>query len=471
MIINKHKLLLLLHDFVVSIFAAFVSYFLIFTFNSSTHDITHQLTECIFGVLCSIIIVLLFNDNFYKYQFVLNPAKHIIGLFKILTTGLVILILFAFFVKLLDIIGNRIFVGEIFLIFFIVFIISRVLIIPRLYYWLVQKKHVSRNMIIIGTGELSIEKVKFLNKSKRSYYNILGYLDIDVAMTGKIIEGYPVLGHIKNLRSIIETYKIKDVLISLENMSNLKLQRIINFCKRSGCTIHVVSELYDIVTEKIEIDEIGGISSFRLRQTNHAFYETIKRVYDIIISLTVIIVFLPIWLLIVFLIKITSKGPVLYYATVVGFREKKFTMYKFRSMYYKSSINSHRNLVTEMILQNKPTEKLKSDNRITFIGKILRKLSIDEFPQFINVLKGNMSIVGPRPCLPYEYEVMDKWHRGRFKINPGITGLWQIKGRNEVRFNDQIALDLYYIEHRSLRLDFEILLKTIPVLVLGKGGA
>lgn len=459
--------MLFTHDVIAVVFSIFLSY-VYFTFitHASHRD---ELFFCEAGIGVSTIIILLFHDNFYKYQFVLNRAKHTVGIIKFLIASLTLLIVFSFFFKIIAISTSRIYVGTIYFTLFMVFLFSRVFLIPVIYYWLVKNKKVSRNLIIIGTGELSISKVKFLNESKKSYYHIIGFLDND-AKEGEIIEGYPVLGKTKDMIKIIREYKIKDILISLENMSNYKLQGVIDFCKRSGRTIHVVSELYDIVTEKMEIDEIGGISSFRLKRTSHAFYESVKRWYDIFIALFFILAFSPFWLLLALLIKITSKGPIFYRPKVVGFGEKEFTMYKFRSMYYQSSVIQHEKLVTEIILNNKPTEKLKTDKRITLIGKILRKLSLDEFPQLINVLKGEMSIVGPRPCLPYEYEVMDEWHRRRFAITPGITGLWQIKGRNEVKFNDQIALDLYYIEHRSLRLDFEILFKTIPVVIFGKGG-
>lgn len=465
---NNHKVLLFLHDILAILFSAVVSYLLLS--NIYNHANNSPLIACEIGIAIATLLILIFNDNFYKYQFILNPAKHTVGILKFLFGSLFILIISSFFFKIFAITSSRIIVGVIFLTYFFVFFISRVNVVPAIYYWLVKNKKVNRNLIIIGTGELSISKVKFLNESKKSYYNIVGFIDNNTP-EGEIIEGYPVLGQKSDLIKIVREYKIKDILITLENRSNIELQSIIEFCKRTGRTIHVVSELYDIVTEKLEIDEIGGISSFRLKRTNYYLFNNFKRIYDIGISLLFIIGLLPFWILIILLIKITSKGSVFYPAKVVGLNEKIFTMYKFRSMYYNSSTESHETLVSEMIKNNKSTEKLKNDTRITPIGKILRKLSLDEFPQLINVLKGNMSIVGPRPCLPYEYELMDNWHRKRFGVNPGITGLWQIKGRNQVKFNDQIALDLYYIEHRSLRLDFEIIIKTIPVVLFGKGGA
>ena len=146
-------------------------------------------------------------------------------------------------------------------------------------------------------------------------------------------------------------------------------------------------------------------------------------------------------------------------------------MFKFRSMRVNASTKLHEDKVKKMILENSATTKLTNDPRITAIGSILRKLSIDEFPQLINVIKGEMSLVGPRPCLPYEYEVMKDWQKQRFAITPGMTGIWQIKGRDEVLFNEQVILDLYYKEHCSVWMDLQILFGTIPVVIFGRGGA
>ena len=463
-----HKLLLLLHDVIVLILSLLATHLYVYiAYDYSRFD---QLLSCEIGAAISMVAVLIFNDNFYKYQFVLNRAKHTIGLIKIILISLFLLIIVSFFLKAYDVTSNRVYVGNIYFFIILFFFFSRVILVPEIYYWLVKKKIVTRNMIIIGTGPLGRSKIKYINESKKSYYNVIGFID-NQAAPGTLIEGYPVLGKMKDLKKICKEQKVKDILISIEGYTNYKLHCVIEFCKRSGRTIHVVSELYDIITEKMEIDEIGGISSFRLKRNNFSVYEPAKRAIDIFLSLIVIIGLLPFWIIIMLSIILTSRGPIFYKATVVGLREKQFIMYKFRSMYYKSSTSSHEQLVSDMIKNNKPTEKLKNDPRITPIGKLLRKTSIDEFPQFINVLIGNMSIVGPRPCLPYEYKIMDRWHRKRFLVKPGITGLWQIKGRNNVRFNDQIALDLYYIENRSFRLDFEIIVKTIPVILFGKGGA
>ena len=181
--------------------------------------------------------------------------------------------------------------------------------------------------------------------------------------------------------------------------------------------------------------------------------------------------------IIAFSIKLNSPGPVFYTATAVGKNGKKFKMYKFRSMRENMNSDIHKNYVTKLIkgeISNggKKDQPLKivDDPRITSVGKFLRKYSLDELPQLINVIKGDMSLVGPRPCLPYEYEIYLEWHKKRTSIRPGITGIWQVAGRSSVLFEDMILMDLYYIYNRRISLDFSILYETIFVM-FGKQGA
>jgi exopolysaccharide biosynthesis polyprenyl glycosylphosphotransferase len=208
----------------------------------------------------------------------------------------------------------------------------------------------------------------------------------------------------------------------------------------------------------------------------------IKRTVDIIGSIIGLIIFSPLFLIIPVLIKLSSKGPVFFKQQRVGQFGKNFTFLKFRSMYINNDATLHREYVTKLIEGNtncaqtgdidekSPVYKIKSDPRITPIGRYLRKSSLDELPQFLNVLIGNMSIVGPRPPIPYEFEKYEIWHRERLlKMKPGITGLWQVKGRSSTSFDDMVRLDVRYIREWSPWLDTIILLKTPWVVLTGKG--
>jgi lipopolysaccharide/colanic/teichoic acid biosynthesis glycosyltransferase len=206
----------------------------------------------------------------------------------------------------------------------------------------------------------------------------------------------------------------------------------------------------------------------------------IKRLIDVMASLLVILVGFPFFLAVITLIKLTSKGPVFFSQQRIGERGEVFTLFKFRTMRQGADDSIHREFTRSFIegrMSNSSLDekapsvyKLTNDPRVTSIGNFLRKTSLDELPQFINILRGEMTIVGPRPPLQYELEYYEEWHKLRLEVKPGLTGLWQVSGRSSVPFNEMVKLDLYYIEHWTLLLDLKIMLRTIPVMLFGSGG-
>ena len=205
----------------------------------------------------------------------------------------------------------------------------------------------------------------------------------------------------------------------------------------------------------------------------------VKRVSDIIIAAAVIVIFSPVWLIISLLIKLGSRGPVLFKQERVGMDGRIFLCYKFRTMYAGADENIHREAYEKNIAGDtranagsvdKPVfGKVKNDARVTGAGKFLRRTSLDELPQLLNVLLGDMSVVGPRPPIPYEVEAYELWHRRRLDMKPGITGLWQVSGRNRLSFDEMVRIDIYYIENWSLWLDLKIILLTLPAVLRGDG--
>jgi len=201
-----------------------------------------------------------------------------------------------------------------------------------------------------------------------------------------------------------------------------------------------------------------------------------KRIIDVIFSSVVIVLGLPFYLLIAALIKLTSEGPVLFVQERIGKDGQPFKFYKFRTMMVDNNDVVHRsfaeNFIKGLVMDDcdDGVYKLRRDPRVTSIGRFLRRSSLDELPQFINVLKGEMTIVGPRPPLTYELAHYKEWHKGRLTTKPGLTGLWQVSGRSSVTFDEMVMLDLYYIDNWSLLLDLKIILRTIPVLIFGYGG-
>ncbi len=210
------------------------------------------------------------------------------------------------------------------------------------------------------------------------------------------------------------------------------------------------------------------------------FERAMKRSIDVFISLAVLILGFPFFVAIGLLIKLTSRGPVFFKQRRVGENGKPFFLYMFRSMKIDCDDSIHREF-TQNYIHGETSQssldgesvalyKIVDDPRITGVGGFLRRTSLDELPQFINILRNDMSVVGPRPPMEYEYEHYDDWHKLRVKIKPGLTGLWQVSGRSTVPFHEMVMLDLYYIEHWSLRMDLNIMVKTVPVMLSGTGG-
>ncbi len=212
---------------------------------------------------------------------------------------------------------------------------------------------------------------------------------------------------------------------------------------------------------KIKIEEI--IERKALFENVSSIYIVLKRSFDIVVSLMSLIILSPLFLLVAIIIKLDSRGPILFRQQRTGFKGKPFNMYKFRSM----CIDAEDRLV-ELVDQNQVSGlvfKIKNDPRVTRVGKLIRKTSIDELPQLVNILKGDMSFVGPRPPIIREVQEYQPWHSLRLSVKPGLTGLWQISGRNNIGFEDMCRLDLKYIRERRLLYDLKIIFKTIPVLL------
>jgi len=286
------------------------------------------------------------------------------------------------------------------------------------------------------------------------------------------------LGAINRLPDIVEQNKIEEIIVTDENIDKVTLISLLDYCTNKGLTVWFPQKLMPIIGVKLNIDNFCNLQMIRLcSQKNTWLFNKIKHGLDALMALLIFVLLSPLFLLISVAIKLNSKGSVFYRDQAVGKNGRIFTMYKFRSMRENNGSDIHKKYVTKLIkgeISNENSKdqplKITNDPRVTTVGKLLRKLSLDELPQLINVLKGEMSLVGPRPCLPYEYEIYQNWHKKRSSVRPGITGLWQVAGRSAVTFEDMILLDLYYIYNRGLSLDFSILYETI-FAVLGKRGA
>jgi exopolysaccharide biosynthesis polyprenyl glycosylphosphotransferase len=216
------------------------------------------------------------------------------------------------------------------------------------------------------------------------------------------------------------------------------------------------------------VQPVGDLLALSLRPARLSrSQELAKRSFDLVVGSVVLALTFPVWLTAALLIKVTSRGPVFFKQERVGKDSRPFTIYKFRTMVRGAEL-----LLPALLDTNEasgPLFKMRDDPRITRVGRALRRYSIDELPQLLNVLKGDMSLVGPRPPLPMEVAQYEDWHRARIEVKPGITGLWQVAGRSELGFDDYVRLDLFYIENWSVLYDMYIIGRTIPAVLLRKG--
>jgi exopolysaccharide biosynthesis polyprenyl glycosylphosphotransferase len=308
-------------------------------------------------------------------------------------------------------------------------------------------------VLIIGAGRPGKKVAEALQEYDQFGYRIVGFVD-DHARKKKNMK---MLGKIAELKSLIKRHNIHEIYIVNPSISHEQILSLIHECDSNKVKFKVVSDLFEIVAGDINLNELEGLPSLNLRKRGpRIFYRFFKRIMDLVLSIIATTIFFPLWAVIILLIRIESRGTAIFTQERVGKNGAKFKMYKFRTMHSDVDPNDF-------------APRKKTDKRITKIGRLLRKTSLDELPQFWNVIKGDMSIVGPRPEMPFIVKTYTEWQRRRLDVKPGITGLWQILGRKDLPLHENIEYDFYYIKNRSLLLDIVILIKTFTAVISGKG--
>lgn len=372
----------------------------------------------------------------------------------------------------------------IFVNFFILYVFLEIIhsLILRLQRRLVRRKIIGFNTVIVGTGDWTYKFSQRISHVFGGFFHISGYIKNTINGVGgtevhKDLEHF-ILGELGQLEELLEAHKPDVVFIVSTAMELDKYTAIYEICKKRAVKLKAISPKVSDIFSNSRIRDVFGVSlvleSWRIHF--HRFNARLKRIFDIFFLLLISPLLLPVGLLIALFIKLTSRGPVF-------FKQKRslckdgsqFYFYKFRSM-YRDADNMKQRLI-DLNETNGALFKIRKDPRVTPFGRFIRKFSLDELPQFINVLKGEMSIVGPRPLPVKDFDVMDadgqdmntRWHMHRASVKPGITGLWQISGRSDLSFEEMLFLDLYYIEHQSIFFDLEILFETFPTVFFGRG--
>jgi exopolysaccharide biosynthesis polyprenyl glycosylphosphotransferase len=335
--------------------------------------------------------------------------------------------------------------------------------------------------LIVGRGPEAALCIREMRARPELGYRVIGIIDNErfEAATTADFEGVPVIGDLKHLPEAIRESRANEVIISDPNVPGEALFDVmIQTGRRRGVEFRIAPTLLNCLPSKTEIDQVGSLPMVTLfRSPLSSAARIMKRASDLIIATLALTLLSPLWLLIALLIKLDSAGSVFYKQERVGMDGRIFLFFKFRSMRPGTDDASHREYQRAYINgrpdsnlgdDQKPVFKLRADDRITRVGRVLRKTSLDELPQLFNVMRGDMSIVGPRPPIPYEVENYQLWHRKRLDMKPGITGLWQVSGRNRLPFDEMVRMDLYYIENWSLLLDLKIIVQTLPVMWRGE---
>ncbi|MGD1996120.1 MAG: sugar transferase [Anaerolineae bacterium] len=323
-------------------------------------------------------------------------------------------------------------------------------------------------VIIVGAGEVGRTVMRNIVARPELGYQVIGFVDDNPVKGQTDIGPFKALGPLDNLSSAIELEQADEVIITLPWMYQRKIMGIVRECARREARARIVPDLFQMSLSRVDVETLGGVPIIGVRGVSIGRGALmLKRAMDVVGALTGLILGVPLFSLIALAIALDSPGPPLFRQTRMGLGGRLFEMYKFRSMYEGAEMEQDE--LEDMNEADGPIFKIREDPRLTRVGRLLRRTSLDELPQLINVLRGEMSLVGPRPAIPSEVEDYKEWHKKRLEARPGMTGLWQVSGRSHLSFEEMTLLDIYYIEQWSPWLDFKILVRTIPRVIFGEG--
>ncbi len=327
-----------------------------------------------------------------------------------------------------------------------------------------------RTVLIVGTNDTALEIAESLHTHRFWGFRVLGFVGNGQPPEGRWRGRAPLLGDLDDIPRIIEHNVVDDVIFAVNRRELDRLEDLFLSLQEQGIRTRFAMNLFPNTRAQVELEELDGMPLLSFSTTPTSQLQLMaKRALDVAVSSLVLLLAAPVVTAIAALIKVTSGGDVLFRQTRCGLNGRFFTLYKFRTMV--EDAEERRRELLHLNEMNGPVFKLRSDPRVTSFGRFLRKFSLDELPQLWNVLRGDMSLVGPRPPIPEEVARYQRWQRRRLAMKPGLTCLWQISGRNNLDFDRWIELDLQYIDSWSPLLDLKILVKTIPVVLSGKGAS
>ena len=325
----------------------------------------------------------------------------------------------------------------------------------------------NQRILIVGAGVVAKFLMQQLTASPSLGNRVLGYLEPDIHSNESSFGRFQKLGHLADLEAVINSEQVDEVYVALPSSTQHGLEPIIDRCRNQGVRFRVIPDLLETQFGRMDIHPIAGIPLVTLRETEITGFRRVqKRSLDVLVSLIALAISAPFWACIAIAIRIDSKGPTFFQQTRIGLRGRSFGLFKFRSMIQDAEQRKQELFDST---EHPLLFKAPDDFRRTRVGRLLRRFSLDELPQLLNVLRGDMSLVGPRAQVPAEVAQYDALAQHRLRVLPGVTGLWQVSGRSDLRFEEMVMLDAFYVTNWSLGLDLRILLQTIPTVLSGRG--
>ncbi len=330
--------------------------------------------------------------------------------------------------------------------------------------WLLERAGYRRRALLVGSGKHIEEVAHALAGVSRTRVEVVGY----ISLSPRPQNGLRSLGRLEDLPRALGRERVQEVIIADPDFPQERAVELVSLCHQRGVTVHVAPTTMEVLIDRAEFVPGQTVPLFKLRPPVFAGIDyALKRSFDLVIASVTLVLLAPVLLVIAAAVKLSSRGPVIYRSVRPGIAGKPFACFKFRTMRaHAEQIQADLEPLNE---QSGALFKIRDDPRLTRVGQFLRRFSLDELPQLVNVIRGEMSLVGPRPLPMRDFERLEEWHKKRYLVLPGITGLWQVSGRAELDFDDLVRLDFLYLERWSILLDLSILLKTIPAVLSRRG--
>ncbi|HRQ40398.1 MAG TPA: sugar transferase [Chloroflexota bacterium] len=411
-------------------------------------------------------VIVFWGFGLYNRRNLLGGTQEYSLIFKAISLGIMVVVIFSFLHVDFILARGWLLIAWLFTFLFVSF--GRFWI-RRIIYALRRRGYYLSPALIVGINEEGKLLGEQLVGWQTSGLHVLGYVDDHAKPGTAVYKQLQCLGDTQHLDHLIARYGIEELIIATSSMTRHEMLSIFKrYGLVSGLNLRLSSGLFEIITTGLEVKEMACTPLVRVQKVRMTGMDSVfKLMLDYAIIFSAMLAVLPLMLLIAVVIKLDSPGPIIYRRRVMGINGRQFDAYKFRTMH----VNGDEILAQHPELQNELSEnhKLKEDPRITRAGRFLRKASLDELPQLFNVLKRQMSLVGPRMISPSEMEKYNDWALNLLTVLPGITGLWQVSGRSDISYDERVRLDMYYIRNWTIWLDIQLLIQTIPALLKGRG--